>query len=178
VTGGAPAQVVVEDYDPAWPATFARLRERVVEAVGPLALAVEHIGSTAVPGLAAKPIVDLDVVIADQSDLPEVVRRLRPLGYRHEGDLGVLGREAFTTPAGLPAHHLYVRAAGSQPLVPHLAFRDVLRADAGTASAYADLKRSLAARLGHDRVAYTEGKSAFIERVLKAATPRPPAARR
>jgi GrpB-like predicted nucleotidyltransferase (UPF0157 family) len=91
VTGGAPALVVVVDYDPAWPATFARLRERVVEVLGPLAVAVEHVGSTAVPGLAAKPIVDLDVVIADRGDLPEVVRRLRPLGYRHEGDLGVPG---------------------------------------------------------------------------------------
>jgi GrpB-like predicted nucleotidyltransferase (UPF0157 family) len=163
-----PARVVVVDYDPAWPATFARLRERVVEALGPLALAVEHVGSTAVPGLAAKPIVDLDLVIADRGDLPEVVRRLRPLGYRHEGDLGVPGREAFTTPAGLPAHHLYVCAAGSGPLLRHLAFRDALRADARTASAYADLKRSLAVRLGHDRVAYTEGKSAFIEQVLEA----------
>ena len=115
MTRRAPAPGVVVDYDPAWPATFARLRERVVEALGPLALAVEHVGSTAVPGLAAKPIVDLDVVIAHRSDLPEVVRRLRPLGYRHEGDLGVTGREAFTTPGGLPAHHLYVCAAGSEP---------------------------------------------------------------
>ena len=166
--GRAPARVVVVDYDPGWPATFARLRERVVEALGPLAQAVEHVGSTAVPGLAAKPIVDIDVVIADRSDLPEVARRLQPLGYRHEGDLGVPGREAFTTPAGWPAHHLYVCAAGSEPLVRHLAFRDALRADGRTAGAYADLKRSLAVRLGHDRVAYTEAKSAFIEQVLEA----------
>jgi GrpB-like predicted nucleotidyltransferase (UPF0157 family) len=68
----------------------------------------------------------------------------------------------------LPAHHLYVCAAGSQPLTRHLAFRDALRADARIAGAYADLKRSLAVRHGHDRVAYTEGKSAFIERVLAA----------
>jgi GrpB-like predicted nucleotidyltransferase (UPF0157 family) len=167
VTGKTPARVVVMDYDPAWPATFLRLRDRVAEALGPLALAVEHVGSTAVPGLAAKPIVDLDVVIADRS-VPEVVRRLGRLGYRHEGDLGVPGREAFTTPAGLPAHHLYVCAAGSDPLLRHLAFRDALRADGRTAGAYADLKRSLAVRLGHDRVAYTEGKSAFIEQVLAA----------
>jgi GrpB-like predicted nucleotidyltransferase (UPF0157 family) len=120
--------VVVVDYDPAWPATFARLRERVVEALGPLALAVEHVGSPAWPP----------------------------------------SRSAITTPAGLPAHHLYVCAAGSEPLARHLAFRDALRADGRTADAYADLKRSLAARLGHDRVAYTEAKSAFIERVLEA----------
>jgi GrpB-like predicted nucleotidyltransferase (UPF0157 family) len=168
VTGGAPARVVVVDYDPAWPAMFRRVRERVAAALGPLALAVEHVGSTAVPGLAAKPIVDLDVVIADRGDLPEVVRRLRPLGYHHQGDLGVPGREAFTTPAGWPAHHLYVCAAGSRPLLRHLAFRDALRADAATAVAYADLKRALAVRLGHDRAAYTEAKSDFIERVLAA----------
>jgi GrpB-like predicted nucleotidyltransferase (UPF0157 family) len=179
VTAAAPARVVVVDYDPAWPATFRRLRERVVQALGSLALAVEHVGSTAVPGLAAKPIVDLDVVIADRGDLPEVVRRLQPFGYHHEGDLGVPGREAFTTPPGSPAHHLYVCAAGSEPLLRHLAFRDALRTDARTAGAYADLKRSLAAWLGHDRVAYTEGKSGFVEQVLEAATPpRPPAAPR
>jgi GrpB-like predicted nucleotidyltransferase (UPF0157 family) len=168
VTGAAPARVVVVDYDPAWPATFRRVRERVAAALGPLALAVEHVGSTAVPGLAAKPIVDLDVVIADRGDLPEVVRRLRPLGYHHQGDLGVPGREAFTTPAGWPAHHLYVCAAGSRPLLLHLAFRDALRADASTAVAYADLKRALAVRHGHHRAAYTEAKSDFIERVLAA----------
>jgi GrpB-like predicted nucleotidyltransferase (UPF0157 family) len=124
-----------------------------------------------VPGLAAKPIIDLDVVIADHGDLPAVIQRLRPLGYQLEGDLGVPGREAFATPAGAPPHHLYVCAVGTPALDRHLALRDALRGDSDLAAAYGDLKRALAARLTHDRKAYTEAKSAFIEQVF-AAPPR------
>jgi len=169
--------VVVVDYDPGWPATFGRLRDRLAGALGRLAVAIEHVGSTAVPGLAAKPIIDLDVVIADRADLPAVIRRLQDLGYHHQGDLGVPGREAFATPAGAPAHHLYVCAVGTPALDRHLAFRDALRADPGVADAYGELKRALAARLGHDRSAYTDAKSAFVERVLAQAAP-PTAGRR
>jgi GrpB-like predicted nucleotidyltransferase (UPF0157 family) len=113
------------------------------------------------------------VVIPDRADLPAVIKRLRALGYHHEGDLGVPGREAFTTPAGAPSHHLYVCAMGTPALDRHLAFRDALRADPALAGAYGDLKRTLAARLGTDRAGYTEAKSASIERVL-AASPRRP----
>jgi GrpB-like predicted nucleotidyltransferase (UPF0157 family) len=161
--------VVIADYDPSWPFVFAQLRGRLAATLSPFAVAIEHVGSTAVPGLAAKPIIDLDVVIADRADLPAVLQRLHPLGYRHEGDLGVPGREAFTTPAGAPPHHLYVCAIRTAALDRHLAFRDALRADAAAADAYSDLKRTLAARLGHDRIAYTEAKSAFVERVLAQA---------
>jgi GrpB-like predicted nucleotidyltransferase (UPF0157 family) len=97
-------------------------------------------------GLAARPIIDLDVVIADRIDLPAVIQRLRTLGYLHEGDLGVPGREAFTTPAGAPPHHLYVCATGTPALDRHLAFRDGLRADPSLAGANGDLKRTLAAQ--------------------------------
>jgi GrpB-like predicted nucleotidyltransferase (UPF0157 family) len=165
--------VVIVDYDPSWPAAFQQLRDRLAATLGPLAVAIEHVGSTAVPGLAAKPIIDLDVVIADRADLPTVIERLRPLGYLYEGDLGVAGREAFTTPAGAPPHHLYVCAIGTPALDRHLAFRDTLRADPGAVDAYGDLKRTLSARLGDDRAGYTEAKSAFIEQVL-AASPRRP----
>jgi GrpB-like predicted nucleotidyltransferase (UPF0157 family) len=131
---------------------------------------IEHVGSTAVPGLAAKPIIDLDVVIADRADLPAVMERLRSLGYLHEWDLGVPGREAFTTPAGTPPHHLYVCAVGTPALNRHLAFRDALRADSALAAAYGELKRTLATRLNPDRNAYTEAKSAFVEQALVAAS--------
>lgn len=112
-------------------------------------------------------------MIADRADLPAVIEQLRPLGYLHEGDLGVPGREAFTTPAGAPPQHLYVCAIGTPAVNRHLAFRDALRADPGVARAYGDLKRALAARLGDDRAGYTEAKSAFIEQVL-ASMPRRP----
>jgi GrpB-like predicted nucleotidyltransferase (UPF0157 family) len=166
--------VVIADYDPSWPAVFEQLRDRLTTCLGSLGVVIEHVGSTAVAGLAAKPIIDLDVVIADRTDLPAVIQRLRPLGYQHEGDLGVPGREAFTTPPGTPRHHLYVCAVGTPALSRHLAFRDALRADRGLADSYGDLKRTLAAaRLGHDRSAYTEAKSAFIEQALAALPPQP-----
>jgi GrpB-like predicted nucleotidyltransferase (UPF0157 family) len=161
---------VIVGYDPTWPATFQQLRDRLAARLGPLAIAIEHIGSTAVPGLAAKPIIDLDVVIADRADLSAVIQRLGPLGYHHEGDLGVPGREAFTTPAGAPPHHLYVCAADAPALNRHLAFRDTLRANAGLAQAYGDLKRDLAAKLGHYRAGYTEAKTRFVEDVLARAS--------
>jgi GrpB-like predicted nucleotidyltransferase (UPF0157 family) len=163
-----PDPVVIADYDPSWPARFAELRNRLGAALGPLAVDIEHVGSTAVPGLAAKPIIDLDIVIATRDDLPAVIERLRPLGYDHEGDLGVPGREAFTSPPGRPPHHLYVCPAGSPALARHLAVRDLLRADPEAAGAYATLKRSLAARFRHDRVAYTDAKSAFLDALLAA----------
>jgi len=112
-------------------------------------------------------------VIADRADLAAVLEQLRPLGHLHEGDLGVPGREAFTTPAGAPPHHLYVCAMGTPALDRHLAFRDVLCADPDVARAYGDLKRTLAARLSDDRAGYTEAKSAFIEQVLAAMPQRP-----
>jgi len=158
--------IVIVDYDPRWAAIFVQLRARLAATLGPLAIRIEHVGSTAVPGLAAKPIIDLDVVIASRDPLPAVIRRLQPLGYHHEGDLGVPGREAFTTPPDTYPHHLYVCAADSAALARHLAFRELLRAHPETARAYGELKRSLAVRFGSDRTAYTDAKTAFTEAVI------------
>lgn len=158
--------VVVVPYDAAWPATFEGLRAPLAAALGELAAGIEHIGSTAVPGLDAKPIIDLDVVIRRAADLDDVVRRLALLGYVHLGDLGIVGREAFRGPAASPRHHLYVCAAGAAALQAHLILRDALRADPGLAVQYGTLKRELAERYRDDRDAYTEGKSAFVTAVL------------
>jgi nucleoid DNA-binding protein len=95
-----PRPVVLVPYDPAWPVTFERLRDVYAGALGHLARAIEHVGSTAVPGLAATPIIDVDVVIPSRDVLAEVIRRLAGLGYRHQGDLGVPGREAFAPEGG------------------------------------------------------------------------------
>ena len=162
------APVEIADYDPGWPQAFAALRDRIAPVLGPLAARIEHVGSTAVPGLPAKPVIDLDVVIAAGAELSEVIARLGTLGYRHEGDLGIAGREAFASPAGAPAHHLYVCTAGSRELARHLAFRDYLRSYPGQASAYAELKRSLAERFRTDRDAYGRGKAEFVEQALAA----------
>jgi GrpB-like predicted nucleotidyltransferase (UPF0157 family) len=162
------AAVVIVDYDPAWPSLFASLAGTVAAALGPVLLRVEHVGSTAVPSLAAKPIIDLDVLVRP-ADVAEAVRRLSGLGYAHRGDLGVTGRDAFFAPAGTPAHHLYVCPADSPALSEHLRFRDSLRADAELAAEYGLLKRRLAARFGSDRAGYCEAKTGFVRAVLSRA---------
>ena len=158
--------VVIAPYDPAWPATFAALRDRIAPVLGELAAGIEHVGSTAVPGLDAKPIIDVDVVIRHADDLPEVAARLATVGYTQLGDLGIIGREAFRATAELPRHHLYVCAAGDATLQAHLTLRDALRDDPELAAAYGALKRDLAERYRDDRDAYSEGKSAFVTAVL------------
>jgi GrpB-like predicted nucleotidyltransferase (UPF0157 family) len=161
--------VVIEDYDPGWPLRFAELCVPLREALGPLALRIEHVGSTAIPGLAAKPVIDMDVVIPSRRDLPEAIRRLAVIGYEHRGDLGIRGREAFANPAGLPEHHLYVCDRENAELRRHLLFRDHLRSHPAEAAAYAALKRTLAERFGADRDGYSLAKSDFVLGVLTGA---------
>jgi GrpB-like predicted nucleotidyltransferase (UPF0157 family) len=159
--------ITIVEYDSSWPAQFAELEARIGAALGELAVRIEHVGSTSVEGLPAKPIIDLDVVISG-GVLPTVIDRLRGIGYRHEGDLGVTGREAFTI-ASSPLHHLYVCQSDSRELARHIEFRNFLRTHPGAASAYAKLKRNLAQRFGADRDAYTQAKGDFIERILSDA---------
>jgi len=145
------------------------LRARLWPALHDIATAIEHVGSTAVPGLAAKPIIDLDVVVPSAAVVATVIDRVAALGYRHEGTLGIAGREAFAAPPGPPEHHMYVCVLGSAALRNHLMVRDQLRRDTTAAAAYGDLKRQLAVRYREDPHAYNEGKSAFILELLALA---------
>jgi GrpB-like predicted nucleotidyltransferase (UPF0157 family) len=163
--------VLIQAYDPAWPHTFSKLAARVKTALGSLVVTIEHIGSTAVPGLAAKPIIDLDVVLNSPTHLPEAIRLLATIGYVHEGDLGLAGREAFRSPAGEVRHHLYVLASGANELHRHVAFRDALRSDKVLRDRYAALKRALAEKYQVDRSGYTEAKSDFISATLSRKPP-------
>ncbi|MHB0886957.1 MAG: GrpB family protein [Bacillota bacterium] len=164
-----PEPVIIIDYDPEWPRRFAVLKARAASALGDLAVAIEHVGSTAVPGLAAKPIIDIDVVVGSAADVPPAIERLAAIGYVHEGEKGIPGREAFRWPAGEARHHLYLLARNNPELRRHLAFRDYLRAHPDAAREYGELKRRLAGRFRDDREAYTEGKTEFVTRVLKQA---------
>jgi GrpB-like predicted nucleotidyltransferase (UPF0157 family) len=165
--GQAVSAIEIVDYDERWPAEFERLRERLVAALGPLAVRIEHVGSTAVPGLAAKPKLDVDVVVGPD-DVEAAIQRLGAIGFEHQGSLGVPGREAFKGPEGGNEYHVYVCAEDSEPLRAHLAFRDHLRTHPQTAAEYAELKRDLAARFVTDRDGYTQAKSEFIRRVLES----------
>ena len=166
-----PEPVVICDYDPAWPERYEALRAAVVAALGDVAAAIEHVGSTSVPGLAAKPTIDLVVRMRSHADLPAAIERLARLGYVHEGDLGITGREAFATPPGYATHdhHLYVCAPDWPGFDDQVVFRDHLRSHPSAARAYERLKRTLAARHGTDRSGYTNAKAGFVRDVLKRA---------
>jgi len=158
--------IQVVPYDPEWPTVFLRLREQIWPAVCEVAIAFEHVGSTAVPGLAAKPVIDADLVIPSRDELPETITRLRTLCYEPLGDLGIADREAFREPAGTPRHNLYVCPEGSLALRNHLALRDHLRSHPEGVEAYGALKMGLATKFGHDIDGYVEGKSEFILSIL------------
>ena len=162
-------RVIVEPYDEAWARDFADIEAELRAALGELALGIEHVGSTSVRGLAAKPIIDIDVVIADASRLDEVIAALGRIGYRHEGDLGIPGREAFDYEgkAHLRRHHLYVCAQDSAELRRHLAFRDYLRAHPDAVQAYSRVKEEGAALYPNDIDGYIAHKAPFIEGVYR-----------
>lgn len=161
--------VIIENYDPEWQQQFALLRSRIAPVLGTLAAAVEHVGSTAVPGLAAKPIIDIDVLLHSADNLPEAIQRLGTLGYEHQGDLGIPGREAFRPPIANPPHHLYVHGPDSREYTRHINFRNQLRANPEQARAYERLKRRLALEYRNDREAYNQAKTEFVETILRRA---------
>jgi GrpB-like predicted nucleotidyltransferase (UPF0157 family) len=161
--------IEVVDYDPAWPAVFEQLRARVWAAVEQCAISVEHIGSTSVPGLAAKTIVDITVIVETQDQVPVAIERLAALGYVHQGNLGVEGREAFQSPRGLPANNLYLCPRNSLGLENHLAVRDYLRTHADAARSYGDLKKWLAGQFRHDIDGDVAGKTDAIIDILRGS---------
>ena len=161
--------VIVQSYDESWKTDFIAIRDELDAALKDLALRIEHVGSTSVEGLSAKPIIDIDVVIRDRTVLPEVISALGRIGYTHEGDLGIPGREAFKYEGKdhLKKHHLYVCAQDSEELKRHLAFRDYLRNHPEAASEYGRIKEEGAALYPYDIDRYIEHKSPFIENVYK-----------
>jgi GrpB-like predicted nucleotidyltransferase (UPF0157 family) len=161
--------VIVLDYDPNWPGLFQSLRKRIADALGDLAAAIEHVGSTAVPDLASKPVIDIDVLLASETMFPAAIKRLARLGYVHQGNLGIPEREAFLAPANDAPHHLYVCPPGSSEFRRHMAFRDYLRAHPKDAKLYGDLKTALAERFREDRSAYIAAKGEFVAELTSRA---------
>jgi GrpB-like predicted nucleotidyltransferase (UPF0157 family) len=159
----------VIDCDSSWPLTFADLKVAIWKTVAGMAISVEHVGSTAVPGLAAKPIIDIDVVVPSRAEMPAAVEKLATLGYVPRGNLGIEDREAFGNPPGLPAHHLYACVQGSSALANHLAVRDHLRQNPSAVAAYAALKKRLAEQFPDDIASYISGKTDFLVELLRNA---------
>ncbi|HLJ28994.1 MAG TPA: GrpB family protein [Candidatus Angelobacter sp.] len=161
--------VIILDYDSNWPALFQSLRKRIADALGDMAAAIEHVGSTAVPDLAAKPIIDIDVLLTSEPVLRTAIERLARLRYVHRGNLGIPEREAFFAPVNDPPHHVYVCPPDSAEFRRHVAFRDYLRAHPMDAKIYGELKVALAERFRKDRPAYNNAKSEFVEELTSRA---------
>jgi len=155
--------VVIAPYDPAWPAMFEAERDLLTPVLAPWAAGpIEHIGSTAVPGLPAKPVIDIMAGVRDLASSRPAIEALKPLSYcyfDYRGDV----MHWFCKPSDqVRTHHLHLVPFESPLWRERLAFRDRLRADAGVRAAYSDLKLRLAAEHRDDREAYTEAKSDFI----------------
>lgn len=159
--------VVVLPYDAQWRQDFLKIKDELIDALGQLAVNIEHVGSTSVQGLSAKPIIDVDVVIKDYSVLDRVIISLENIGYRYEGDLGIAGREAFKYDGKehLRKHHLYVCPQDSAELHRHIAFRDYLRSHPEAAREYGRIKEEGARLYPFDIDGYIEYKSPFIEKI-------------
>lgn len=158
-------KVLLSDPDPSWSSLFEAEAERISVALGPVVLAIEHYGSTSVPALKAKPILDLLVGLRRLDDALELIEPMATLGYD------------FAPHAGVPGHHVFGRGAARTHLahfVEHggeswracLAFRDRLRSDPDARKGYEQLKAELAERFADDRAAYTAGKTDFVRRLL------------
>lgn len=155
--------VRIVDYDAAWPALADAELRRIKESVGGSAVRLEHVGSTAVPGLAAKPILDLLLCVDAMEPRERYVEPLERLGYLFAPAPESPGRHFFAKPPRRPrTHHLHVVEAGSEHEFRHVALRDLLRADADEAARYAALKRRVVARNPRDRLAYIEGKDGYV----------------
>jgi GrpB-like predicted nucleotidyltransferase (UPF0157 family) len=172
--GLARGTVSVVPYDPRWPALFAVAAREIRDTLGPAALSVDHVGSTAVPGLCAKPVLDILVTIPDFAQGLELVQPLAGLGYEFRPGEEIPDRHYFRRRRGeVRTHHLSLAEPTSHHRRVTLAFRDALRADPHLAREYAALKLELARRFPRDRDAYLDGKAAFVARVVRAAASRP-----
>ena len=160
--------VRVVPSDDEWPAAFAQERHCLCQHIGHLVLDIQHVGSTAVPGLAAKPIIDIAAAVASLTDVPRCRPLLIALGYLDRGDRGRKGGYVFVKERApeVRTHHLHMITIDDPQWASYLLFRDRLRADAALRAEYASLKRKLQEPFAYDRGGYTGAKDTFIRRVL------------
>ncbi|WP_019910878.1 GrpB family protein [Paenibacillus sp. HW567] len=161
--------VEVVSYDPAWKTEFSRLEAWMLEIAGDLIIAAEHVGSTSVEGLSAKPVIDIDLVMESYDIFPQIVERLAQYGYVHQGNLGIEGREAFKREQEDPfmKYHLYVCPKDGKGYLEHIAFRDYLRTHPEERLKYEEVKQRLAEQFRYDIDSYCDGKTEIVNSILK-----------
>ena len=171
-------KIKIEDYNPKWAHAFNELKKAYLEHIRE-DLVIEHVGSTSIPGLAAKPIIDIDIIVKSKKEIKGLIEALENLGYIHEGNMGIEGREVFQRAINdVPLlkehhskwfpHHLYVCIEGSLALKNHLLLKNYLMANEDAVKEYGDLKKALAHKYPHDMDSYIAEKTPFITRILKS----------
>lgn len=159
--------VVVLTYDEQWKQDFLKIKAEILPLLEEIIIGIEHIGSTSVQGLSAKPIIDIDVVIKDNTFMKSVISALEKIGYQHEGNLGIVGREAFKYDGKehLRKHHLYVCPIDSLELKRHIGFREYLRTNTDAILEYSLIKEKGAKLYPNDIESYIAYKAPFIEKI-------------
>lgn len=163
--------ILVVDYDANWPSQYEQEKNRILDALGNTVVDIQHIGSTSVPGLAAKPVIDILLGLEQVPPSQALVFSLETLSYFYYGELGIPGRHYFRR--GVPrTHQIHLVQVDSEFWETHLLFRDFLRAHPNAAQQYEALKRKLAVEFRYDRDRYTSSKAVLIEQRLVQARAR------
>ena len=170
-------EIIVVDYNSEWAEEFKRFKEIYYEALKDSKVDIQHVGSTSVEGLAAKPIIDIDIIVESDNDKSQIIEELKKMGYEHMGDLGIKGRDAFKPKdeevpynskyKNWMEHHLYLIERDNVNLINHLKLREYLRKNPEAVKAYGDLKKDLATKYKHDIDSYIEYKTALITSFLQ-----------
>lgn len=172
--------IVLAPHDPRWALAFEREREALAAAFEGGLIDIQHIGSTSIPGIVAKPVIDVLIVVEDLRILEETTPAVVALGYEAKGEFGIPGRRYFRkdSPQGVRTHQIHAFQAGSLEVDRHLVFRDFLRANPDVAARYSELKQDLAERFDADIERYADAKGPFIREVLQTALGTPASPRR
>ncbi len=165
--------VIIVDYNPQWPQLYEQEKARIQAAIGEYLIDIQHIGSTSIPGLSAKPIIDSMAVIRNISLVTQCIKPLETLNYAYKGEGGIPGRHFFRKPIDIPQtgrnFHLHMVEKGHDQWAMYQLFREYMLLHPESVREYDTLKRELAAKHGSDRVAYTDAKAPFIRSIIRAA---------
>ncbi len=168
-----PDSVIIVDYNPQWPQMYAQEKARIQDAIGEYLIDLQHVGSTSIPGLSAKPIIDIMAVIRDISLVEQCVKPLETLDYLYRGEGGIPGRHFFHKPIDIShtgrTYHMHMVEKGHDQWAMYQLFREYMLLHPESVREYDRLKRELAVKHGSERTVYTNAKAPFIESIIRAA---------
>ena len=163
-------KIEVVPYDPDWPNLFKIEADRIIAVFGPEVVAIHHVGSTAIPNICAKPIIDVLVEVQDIEKIDDFNEEMVRQGYRPQGEFGIPGRRFFIKgDDATRTHHIHMFQTGNPEIERHLSFRDYMIAHPEEAQAYSRLKEELSQRFPHDIEGYVAGKDGLIKEIDRKA---------